>query len=157
MKINISPAVQSDIPQIAEIARESFHDPWSGESFYCELTRTGAVFLAAKSEEGNVIGYLSGDADREFGYIASVAAAKAARRMGAGTALLTAFENLLPPSAERITLEVRESNAAAIALYEKNGYKKIGVRKNFYSEITLATGEKLPRENAVIMERKLFN
>jgi len=45
-----------------------------------------------------------------------------------------------------LTLEVRESNVAAAALYEKMGFQRVGVRKNFYSA---------PQENAVLMTRYL--
>lgn len=154
MKITVKPALPSDIPRIAETAAKSFPDPWTEKGFENELTREGALLLAAKDEEGNVLGYIAGDRDDGFGYIASVAVAMEVRGLGIGSLLLSEFAKNLPPSAEKITLEVRESNVTALAFYAKNGYVKIGVRKNFYGEIN-ADGKNIPRENAAVMERTI--
>ncbi|MDE7293283.1 MAG: ribosomal protein S18-alanine N-acetyltransferase [Oscillospiraceae bacterium] len=154
MKINVTKALLADIPAIAEIAAQSFPDPWTEKGFSDELTREGALLLAAKDESENILGYITGDMDESFGYIASVAVAIPARGQGVGTLLLKEFEKMLPLSAQKITLEVRESNSPAISLYEKNGYKQIGVRKNFYGEINVnVNGKIIPRENAIVMER----
>ncbi|MDE6592541.1 MAG: ribosomal protein S18-alanine N-acetyltransferase [Oscillospiraceae bacterium] len=152
MKISITKALLADIHRIAEIAAQSFPDPWTEKGFSDELTRKGALLLAAKDESGNILGYITGDADESFGYIASVAVAIFARGHGVGTLLLKGFEKMLPPSVCKITLEVRESNSPAISLYAKNGYKQIGIRKNFYGEINI-NGMLIPRENAIVMER----
>ena len=50
------------------------------------------------------------------------------------------------PWSEAIALEVRESNAHAIAIYEKNGFESVGIRKNFYSD---------PKENGIVMIRRI--
>ncbi len=152
MKISVTKALSADIPAIAGIAAQSFPDPWTEKGFADELTRAGALLLAAKDESGNILGYITGDMDESFGYIASVAVAVPARGKGVGTLLLQSFEKALPPTVCKITLEVRESNSAAVSLYAKNGYKQIGVRKNFYGEIN-ANGKMIPRENAIVMER----
>lgn len=151
MKISVEKALLADIPEITEIAAQGFPDPWTEKGFSDELTREGALLLAAKDDLGNVLGYITGDMDEGFGYIASVSVKKSARGHGVGGLLLKEFEKMLPSSAERITLEVRESNSSAISFYAKNGYKQIGVRKNFYSEINV-NGKSIPRENAIVME-----
>ena len=68
------------------------------------------------------------------------------RRLGIGSQLIQEFEKNLPEYINDIFLEVRESNSPAIGLYEKYGFKKISIRKNFYSN---------PDENAVVMIKKL--
>ena len=154
MKISVTKALLADIPAIAAIASQSFPDPWTEKGFTDELTREGALLLAAKDESENILGYITGDMDESFGYIASVAVTVPARGHGVGTLLLQEFEKTLPLSAQKITLEVRESNSPAISLYAKNGYKQIGVRKNFYGEINV-NGKMIPRENAIVMERTI--
>ena len=78
--------------------------------------------------------------------ITSVAVRPEFRRRGLAYRLMDEFEKLLPDDTESIFLEVRESNSAAIALYEKCGFQRLSIRKNFYSE---------PRENAAVMQKKL--
>ena len=68
------------------------------------------------------------------------------RRKGIGDSLLEAFICTLPDTAEEIALEVRESNAPAIAIYKKNGFESVGIRKNFYSD---------PKENGIVMIRRI--
>ena len=71
----------------------------------------------------------------------------ACRRQGVGTALLKiAIMTADVNSTEFISLEVRESNAAAIALYEALGFEEMGRRKNFYRR---------PQEDALIMTKLL--
>lgn len=150
MNVNISKAAEGDIPGIAEIARESFPDPWSEEGFRAELSRKAAIFLAARDEKGSVIGFISGDVeDVSAGYIADIAVAPHARRQGTAAALLREFRKCLPIHTESITLEVRESNTAARRLYEREGFRSIGVRKRFYGAVT---GICEP-EDAVVMEK----
>ena len=77
------------------------------------------------------------------GYITNVAVFPSCRRQGVAEALL---HELLHRADEKklafVTLEVRASNAPAIALYEKNGFQPVGVRKNYYSA---------PTEDGVLM------
>lgn len=118
---------------------------WSEESFRSEAEKENGFVLYILMEErvaALLCGYCAaGEAD-----ITSVAAAPEHRRRGFAKALLMRFEELLPEDTESIFLEVRESNEAAIALYEKCGYERLAVRKNFYSQ---------PRENALVMQKKL--
>ena len=110
------------------------------------LSRENAHFLTALTF-GRVSGYIGvieicGDAD-----ITSVAVHPDFRRMGIGKKLLDTAENeAVNRNCESITLEVRESNLAAISLYLGSGYKQVGIRKNFYEK---------PTENAVLMTKQL--
>lgn len=120
-------------------------DGWSADSFRSEAEKdTGHILYITDS--GNVIALLSGYHAVGEGDITSVAVHPDYRRKGLAKKLIEKFENSLPEDTESIFLEVRESNCGAIALYEKCGFERLSVRKNFYSQ---------PRENAVVMQKKL--
>lgn len=114
---------------------------WS-ESSISDTVHAGGTYLAAFSG-GTYIGHAGMTAAADEGYITNIAVKPEFRRKGAATALI---EALLRYSAGRklsfLSLEVRESNMAAIALYEKCGFKRVGVRPEFYRD---------PCENAIIM------
>lgn len=140
----VSPMAAEDIEPISEIEKECFSKPWSAESIKAELENPTAHFFTFK-KDGKVCGYIGMHMVLDECYIANVAVSKNCRRSGIGQALvekaiLEAKEN----NCSFISLEVRKSNSAAIALYEKNGFSTVGERKNFYSD---------PTENALIMTK----
>lgn len=116
-------------------------DGWSAESFESEVKKNNGIVLCFL-DNTHVIALLSGYFAEGEGDITSVAVDENFRRKGLAQRLIAEFENLLPDNTENIFLEVRESNAPAIKLYEKCGFEKLSVRKNFYIN---------PRENAVVM------
>jgi ribosomal-protein-alanine N-acetyltransferase len=90
-----------------------------------------------------VLGYAGLETVLDEGYITNIAVRPDARRQGVASALLGVF--LRFSGAHKLsflTLEVRESNAAAIALYAGHGFSAVGRRKNYYDD---------PREDAVLM------
>lgn len=132
---------ESDIKEIAELEKECFATPWSETSLREELTNEIARFYVLRDNE-KLLGYIGSNNICNEVYITNVAVNSECRGKGYGKKLVN---HLLKQSelekAFFITLEVRESNENAIALYEKCGFKKIGERKNFYSK---------PTENALI-------
>lgn len=142
----IVPMTAEHIEAIAALEAECFSTPWSKQSLSEELTNEAAHFLTAVFEN-RVVGYLgileiSGESD-----ITNVAVLPAYRRLGLANKLLeTAVNEAKARGDEWITLEVRESNKAAQALYQKHGFAPIGERKNFYTK---------PAENAVLMRKEL--
>lgn len=142
MNYTIRKAVQSDLASMCEIEKECIADPWSLAAFESSFAADGAVFLAAEAENGEVCGFITANAVLDEINIYNIAVDERFRRQGVASALLSELEKSKPYS---INLEVRESNAAAIALYEKCGFEQVGRRKNFYSK---------PTENAVLMTKK---
>ncbi|MBR4049762.1 MAG: ribosomal protein S18-alanine N-acetyltransferase [Clostridia bacterium] len=142
----IEPMKEEHISEIAEIERLCFSLPWSENALKDELTNENAHFLTALTFS-RVSGYIGiieicGEAD-----ITNIAVHPDFRRFGIGKRLLDTAENeAVQRNCESITLEVRESNEAAISLYSGNGYYPIGIRKNFYEK---------PTENAVLMTKQL--
>ena len=118
------------------------NDGWSAESFKSEAEKDNGIVLYAVENDvvtGLICGYFAADeAD-----ITSVAVAPEYRRQGIAARLMEEFLGVLPDITHCIFLEVRESNSAAIGLYEKFGFEKLSIRKNFYS---------FPDENAVVMQ-----
>ena len=91
------------------------------------------------------MGYGSLSVILDEGYIIDIAVLKEYRRQKAATFILQAIVDFAKiKSLKFLTLEVRESNDAAISLYSKFGFLKVGERKNYYSD---------PKENAVLLTK----
>lgn len=135
---------KEDIREAAQIEREIFSVPWSEQSFYDAIEMEQTIFLTAE-EEGRVAGYLGMYLAADEGEITNVAVHKDCRRRHIGRALLMqALTEAAERGADTIFLEVRCSNAPAIALYEQMGFKICGTRRGFYEK---------PREDACVMVR----
>lgn len=146
MTYTIIPMTCDHVPQVAEIERQCFPDPWSERMLREHLDNQCAAALVALGEDGTVLGYAGLLVVLDEGYITNVAVRPAFRRQGIAADLLGVFDRFA--NANRLaflTLEVRASNAPAIALYEKMGYRRMGLRKHYYEH---------PREDAVIMTRE---
>lgn len=135
---------ENDELAIAELEKECFSKPWS-EKAILDAKENNTVFLVAEQQE-KIIGYLGLQIVLDEGYITNVAVTKEHRGKGVAKSLM---EKLIEMAEEKnlafVTLEVRESNLAAINLYKKFGFEKEGERKNFYEN---------PRENAHIMTKR---
>lgn len=136
---------QEDLDAVARIEQETFSQPWSKAGFASSLAREDTLYLSAFSD-GELAGYCGLLQVLDEGEITNVAVKKCFR--GQKIASLLMEELLKKGSLRGITffvLEVRKSNCAAIRLYEKNGFTKAGIRKNFYEK---------PIEDAVIMSKQ---
>ena len=134
-----------DVPFISRLEEETFSMPWSAASFLQMIEKEDARYYVAE-EDGKLLGgcgllLIAGE-----GNITNVVVVPEARRRGVATGML----NHLLAAGDRegltaYTLEVRVSNQAAIALYEKLGFVSEGIRPNFYEK---------PTEDAVIMWKR---
>ncbi|MBQ2427462.1 MAG: ribosomal protein S18-alanine N-acetyltransferase [Ruminococcus sp.] len=132
------------IDAVAAIEAECFSHPWSKKSLEESLEKENSLFLVAVEDE-KVIGYVGIEVIVDEGYIFNVAVSADYRRRGMGYALVRELVTYsMKNSLCFITLEVRESNSAAISLYSKFGFIKAGERKNYYSD---------PTEAAVLMTK----
>lgn len=132
------------IEQIAALERECFSTPWSEAMLTEVLFDSQASFIVAESEDGGVLGYAGLQVVLDEGYIDNIAVEPNARRHGVADELLDVFCRFGEANLAFLTLEVRASNAPAIALYRKHGFEEAGRRKNYYTK---------PTEDAVIMTR----
>lgn len=146
MNYHLAVMTAEHIPQIAAIERSCFSHPWSEEMLRETLWNDAAVIVAAEGEDGTVWGYAGLQVVLDEGYIDNIAVAPAYRRQGVADELLSAFERFGREKLAFLTLEVRQSNAPAIALYKKHGFRAAGRRKNYYDD---------PKEDAIIMTLEL--
>jgi ribosomal-protein-alanine N-acetyltransferase len=124
-----------DIPQVIEIERASFPIPWSENSFRNELTQNEHAYFFVAEEAQQVIGLLGYWFIIDECHISTVAVRPEWRRRGVGQSLLSyALTQGVKQGALMATLEVRLSNAAAIDLYQKFGFKIVGQRKHYYRD-----------------------
>lgn len=120
------------LADILTVEAESFPHPWTEKMFLEELSGKFSVYRAAV-EDGRAVGYMGMWLMAGEGHITNIAVAKDFRCRGLGSALMDDFISLAEQqSLTLMTLEVRESNTGAIALYEKKGFEEVGRRKNYY-------------------------
>ena len=123
----------ADLPQIIAIERRAFPTPWSLAMFVLELSKPSGVCLAAL-RDGRMLGYLVCSRYDTVWHIMNVAVDPDERRRGIATALLTELLRRIDGSHERFTLEVRVSNAAAIEMYRRFGFRSAGRRRRYYHD-----------------------
>lgn len=129
--------------EIADLEKVCFSAPWS-ENVILDAMKHGTLFFAATKNE-KLLGYIGISVVVDEGYITNVAVYPEFRKKGVATALLNSVFSLAKQKKlSFVSLEVRESNNAAISLYKKMGFENVGIRKNFYDK---------PQENAVILTR----
>lgn len=131
---------KSDAAELANLDKICFSVPWSEKSFAEEAENTLAEYFVAREEK--IVGYGGIWLVADEGQITNIAVLPEARGRGIASDILKKL--IEAAGGKSIVLEVRESNASAIALYEKHGFEKAGIRKNFYHS---------PSENAIIMIR----
>lgn len=124
--------VYSDLPAVLAIERRSFPTPWSLAMFVLELSKPSGICLAAASGNG-LAGYLVCSRYADVWHLMNVAVEPERRREGIATVLIERLLRKVGPDA-RLTLEVRASNRAAIAMYECFGFRLAGRRRRYYHD-----------------------
>ena len=124
-----------DIDGVQEVERASFPVPWPANAFRHELTQNkNARYLVAR-DGGRIVGYAGLWLMVDEAHITTFAVHPAWRRQRLGERLLLAFLDLARDRhAREATLEVRLSNVAARRLYEKYGFRPVGLRPRYYSD-----------------------
>lgn len=144
--MKVAAMTERDLDQVAAMERACFSQPWSRGAFEEELAAENAVYLVAR-EGARVLGYGGMRFAADEYYVDNIAVDPAYRRQGAGRALVAALvERARMGGGAFITLEVRESNVGAVALYKEQGFTVAGRRRGFYEE---------PREDALLMTKRL--
>ena len=139
-----------DLDAIDEIERRAYPTPWSRSMFSGELAKPTSICLGAfeaadreNGQGGALVGYLIVSRYVDAWHVMNVAVDPDHRGRGVATMLLERLFELTADDAQRgYTLEVRVSNAAAIALYERLGFTARGLRRGYYTD---------NREDALIM------
>ncbi len=129
----------------AELERLCFSEPWSREALSL-LTREGGFGIAALAN-GRVVAYGGMTYVLDEGSVTNIATHPEYRRQGLGRAVTARMlEEAVRRGLSSVFLEVRESNTAALALYEGLGFRVCGVRKNFYRRPTESALQMVWRE-----------
>lgn len=133
---------ESHIAAVAELEKQNFSEPWSENSVRGELDNRLALWLVAL-ENGEVVGYVGSQTVLGEADMMNIAVSHTHRRRGIARMLVAALIGAL--DAHMLTLEVRASNAGAIALYNSQGFTQVGRRKNYYRK---------PKEDALILRKE---
>lgn len=137
------------IDQIMRVELSSFSCPWSRESYAYELSENQLAHYYGCFAEGELVAFAGFWQVADEGHVTNMAVLPAWRRQRLGQLLLRQLiAACLSLGGRWMTLEVRESNNAAIALYEKLGFEPYGLRPGYYDA---------PSEGAVIMWLRLDN
>jgi ribosomal-protein-alanine N-acetyltransferase len=130
--VSLRKLTYSDLPAVLAIERRSFPTPWSLAMFVLELSKPSGICLAATTPDG-LAGYLVCSRYGDVWHLMNVAVAPERRRRGIATTLMQRlFEEAGADS--RYTLEVRTSNAEAIAMYRRFGFRPAGHRRRYYHD-----------------------
>ena len=141
--LDIRRLTYADLPQVISVERRAFPTPWSLAMFVLELSKPSGICLAAR-RDGRLCGYLVCSRYDTVWHIMTVAVDPDDRRTGVATGLLRELLGRVGDPHARFTLEVRRSNEAALALYERFRFRSAGLRRRYYAD---------NGEDAVIMWR----
>ena len=134
-----------DLEQVSRLEASCFSMPWSKKSIEEVMGKSDAVYVTAREEE-KVVGYCGAYVILDEADINQVAVEPSCRNKGIGRKMMEVLlQKLKRAGANAVTLEVRRSNEAAIALYESLGFVTEGIRKNFYEK---------PAEDGLIMWKR---
>lgn len=144
----LRPATDADLNEVVQIERSCFADPWTEEAFRRLLAGHSAIFqVVGYPPNSGVVGYVIAFAIGEDAELLNIAVHPTHRGKGlAGQMLDAVLIELSARGVKNAFLEVRESNAAARALYRSRGFAEIGRRRNYYRR---------PVEDALVMRRML--
>lgn len=133
------PTDTKEAAKLEQISLKS--EGWTAEGI-AETLERGGYYLVAEGD-GKLLGHAGFTLAADEGYITNIAVSPDFRRQGIAFRLTEAIKRLaVSKGASFLSLEVRESNRAAIALYEKSGFETVGRRRSFYRN---------PAEAALIM------
>lgn len=136
---------EEDLPTVRAIETMSFSNPWSEDTFRGEIQNTPVSFplVVVRRPGDEVVGYIVYWQIRDDVQVNNIAVHPECRGQGLGEAVMRfAIAKVRAAGAEFMTLEVRQSNTAAVTLYKKLGFEILGTRKNYYSR---------PDEDACVM------
>ncbi|HUY03904.1 MAG TPA: ribosomal protein S18-alanine N-acetyltransferase [Rhodocyclaceae bacterium] len=146
-KIQFAPMREADLDQVAALERRIYDFPWTRGNFADSIASGYGVWLMR--EGGALTGYAVMMVTPDEAQLLNISVAPEYRRAGYGTALLLHLAaQARAHGAKRLLLEVRPSNVAGLALYRRQGFLRIGLRRGYYPAA-------LGREDALVLAKDL--
>ena len=143
--INFTEMKAEHVPQVAQLEKLCFADPWSEMSIASELQSIWSYWVVALDGD-QLVGYVGSQSSFDESDIMNIAVHPDWRRQGIAESLIGALiGELKKRGSHALLLEVRASNDPAIALYGKLGFRQVGRRKNYYRN---------PKEDALILRKE---
>ena len=141
----------TDLPAVLGIERRAFPTPWSLAMFVLELSKQTGICLAAvergahddaprtpgngeRVSDGRLVAYMICSRYDTVWHIMNIAVDVGRQREGLASLLLAELYARVDDENARFTLEVRRSNAVAIHLYEREGFRAAGMRRRYYQD-----------------------
>jgi ribosomal-protein-alanine N-acetyltransferase len=122
----------SQLPRVMDIERRAYPFPWT-EGIIRDCLKTGYSSWVAVDSDGAIAGYAVMSLNVDEAHVLNLCVDPAYQRGGLGWKLLDHVRGIArAANATLLLLEVRKSNKGAIALYERYGFKRLGLRKNYY-------------------------
>jgi [ribosomal protein S18]-alanine N-acetyltransferase len=126
---------REDLPGVRRVEAASFAVPWTLAMFLQELDGADVwARVALESTEGRVVGFIVCRLYGDLWHVMDLAVEPHLRGGGLGGLILDDFLAVALPGGVDLTLEVRPSNAAALALYRRRGFQVMGIRPRYYSD-----------------------
>lgn len=123
----------ADAGAVAAIEAAVFEAPWSAGILRDELGADRRTYLVAEDDLGGIVGYAGLMIVEDDAHITTIAVVPTMRGRGVAKRLMVAlYDAAVAGGARHMTLEVRESNAAAQGLYDRFGFSTVGRRKGYY-------------------------
>ena len=142
MSLELRRLTLRDLAAIEAIEKRAYRTPWSRSMFAGELAKPSSICLGAFVDD-RLVGYVIISRYVDAWHVMNIATDPDHRRGGVATALLERLFDVTSVDRQRgYTLEVRVSNAEAIRLYERLGFRERGIRRGYYTD---------NREDALIM------
>lgn len=131
--LHIEPAQVADADEIARLHAGGFYRGWPREEFASYISGENTPVYVACDAKRRIAGFAMLRHSVDEVELITIAVDKKWRRKGVGEALLKAvFADLMTTAAKKMFLEVAEDNAAAVRLYRKFGFAKVGERRGYY-------------------------
>jgi len=145
-RLSVRPPQLGDARTLAEAELVCFSDPWPPQFFVSEILADGRFNRLLVDPAGSMVAYLFCAWQYLDLHVLKVATLPPFRRSGLARRLMgLAEDHAAEMGGESLTLEVRQSNSEAIALYEALDYERVGIRTTYYQD----------GEDAVVMSKRL--
>ena len=145
----------NDLPAVLSIEQQCHHHPWKRNHFISSIESSHQCNVVKEAQ--NIVAYAITSTAADEAELLNITIAKSYQQQGLGKRLLKYICQSFEPSIGTLFLEVRESNRAAIALYDSLHFNAVGRRVNYYPADTplKKTCSIAHREDAIIMAKTL--